>query len=75
MEIDEKLIQKVTTFDIYEGENKDNMMHGIGTYTSFLGNVYQGGWEYDKMHGEGMFITLDKDTIKGEWNEGNFIEE
>lgn len=40
---------------MYEGEWKNNMMEGSGTYTWDDGKVYKGEFKMGKMHGEGKY--------------------
>eukprot|EP00984_Skeletonema_dohrnii_P009403 scaffold3604_cov83-Skeletonema_dohrnii-CCMP3373.AAC.6 len=50
-----------TTFpnsNVYEGDWKDDKMHGEGKMTYANGVVYDGHWRDDKKHGEGTLISI-----------------
>ncbi len=38
--------------DQYNGEFKDDMMHGYGRYVDEIGNTYDGDFRNDKRHGK-----------------------
>jgi hypothetical protein len=40
----------------YEGEWKNDCMHGKGKFVYRSGNVYEGEWSNDVPHGKGVFI-------------------
>jgi len=40
---------------VYEGEFKNNLMHGFGRFTFPDGKQYEGFYENDKKHGFGVF--------------------
>ena len=41
----------------YEGQHKDDKMHGFGIYTWPDGTRYEGGWVEGKMHGMSKLIN------------------
>eukprot|EP00984_Skeletonema_dohrnii_P026186 scaffold15496_cov81-Skeletonema_dohrnii-CCMP3373.AAC.2 len=43
---------------VYEGDWKDDKMHGEGKMTYANGVVYDGHWRDDKKHGEGILISI-----------------
>jgi hypothetical protein len=43
----------------YEGEFRDNKLHGHGDFTFPDGRRYEGEWVNDTMHGEGTFRYAD----------------
>ncbi len=43
----------------YDGEWRDGMQHGEGTYRWANGNVYVGQWEKNKFHGQGECVFCD----------------
>ena len=54
----------------YEGQLKDNNLHGKGTLTWPDGNEYSGDWVEGKRHGKGK-LTLKTGTIYiGDWRDG-----
>jgi len=54
----------------FEGQMKDGLMHGQGTYFYNSGDKYQGQWEKDKMHGHGAYIFADGEKYVGQWENG-----
>jgi hypothetical protein len=50
-------------------ERKDDRMHGLGTYTYYNGDKYEGEWKDDKMHGHGTYTFHDGDKYEGEWKD------
>ena len=42
----------------YDGEWKDNMKHGKGTYFYASGASYTGDWQDDVMHGKGIYTYV-----------------
>ncbi len=63
--------------DTYNGTWKDDMMHGIGTYTfgprsQWSGDTYTGGWYADKMHGTGTYTFGPKSQFAGDKYVGGY---
>ena len=57
--------------DEYDGDWKNNKMHGLGTYYyKKSGSKYDGDWKNNKMHGFGTFYWNDGDKYVGEWVNG-----
>jgi len=40
--------------DLYEGEWKEDMAHGYGTFLDTKGASYKGYWIKDQQHGQGV---------------------
>ena len=57
----------------YIGDFRNEIKHGFGTATYRDGSKYVGEFKNGKFDGEGTF-TSKGETIKGQWNEGNFVE-
>jgi len=55
--------------DIYEGEWKDDNMHGKGIYKFHGGKIYSGEWYCGDMHGQGIMKYNDG------FYEGEFIHD
>ena len=60
--------------DRYEGEYKDGMKHGEGTYTycSYSDSdrrEYSGEWKDDKMDGSGKLSFRDNSSYAGDWKD------
>ena len=45
--------------DVYEGEEKDGIRHGIGRYYHTDGAIYEGEWKDDLIHGIGRYYYPD----------------
>ena len=45
--------------DVYEGEEKDGIRHGIGRYYHADGAIYEGEWKDDLIHGIGRYYYPD----------------
>jgi len=58
--------------DKYEGEFKDGLYHGQGTYFTANGDTYVGEFKNAKYHGEGTYTFADGRTYVGEFNEDAF---
>ena len=58
--------------DKYEGDWKDGMLHGKGTYTWAVGHKYVGGWKNGKMHGKGTFTNASGSKYVGEFWYGEY---
>lgn len=56
--------------DKYEGDWKDNLMDGFGTYTHANGNTYQGQYKKNERHGYGTFRWVEGDYYVGEYEMG-----
>ena len=59
--------------DIYEGEWKENVINGEGSYTyKKTGDIYSGSWVNGKKSGEGIYeFSKDSSMMKGTWEDGN----
>ena len=55
--------------DIYIGDFKNNLRHGIGICYYFNGSEYKGAWQGDKQHGNGELTYSDGRMRKGVWSE------
>lgn len=55
--------------DVYEGDFKDDMKHGIGVETRANGFVHHGNWENDLPHGHGTLRT-EHVELTGYWKGG-----
>ena len=64
---DKKSEIKVLNQDLYNGEYKDGLYHGQGTYTHSNGDIYEGDWKEGKRHGHGTYIESEGDKYVGEW--------
>lgn len=53
--------------DIYEGEFKDDLMHGTGKLYIVENGTYEGEFVEGKKSGEGTFNFINGDTYKGTW--------
>ena len=71
---DNDIIKDIHGYD-YEGEWKDNMYHGQGTYTYYNGNKYEGEWKDGDKHGQGTFTYADGTITKGLWKNDEFVGE
>ena len=70
--------------DKYEGEFKDDRMHGKGTYTfgpnsKWAGDQYEGGYKDGKQHGQGTLTFGSSSERAGEqvkeiWENGRLIK-
>jgi len=56
--------------DRYEGEWKDNLIHGQGTFTQSRGDVYTGDFVAGKPHGRGVYYYHDGHISEGWWVRG-----
>jgi hypothetical protein len=54
--------------DIYMGDFKNNLRHGVGICFYFNGSAYKGDWQGDKQHGNGELTYADGTTRKGIWS-------
>ena len=55
--------------DIYIGDFKNNLRHGIGICYYFNGSEYKGAWQGDKQHGNGALTYSDGRIRSGFWSE------
>jgi len=53
----------------YDGEYKDDMANGTGTFNYENGNVYTGEWRANDMHGKELMTYANQDIYDGEWKE------
>lgn len=53
----------------YEGEWKDDMFHGLGTYYYVDGSSYCGEWIKGKRHGDGKLTAKAGDVYRGQWKD------
>lgn len=54
--------------NIYDGEWRDDLKHGKGTYTwTGRGDAYEGQWKDNKRHGRGKLTLTDGSIYNGEW--------
>ena len=58
--------------DVYEGEIKNNLMNGQGTWTSADGDQYVGEWKAGNKHGHGTYTFASGTQYVGEFEDGNF---
>nr|XP_043623541.1 phosphatidylinositol 4-phosphate 5-kinase 8-like isoform X2 [Erigeron canadensis] len=56
--------------DIYFGDVKGNIPHGVGRYTWSDGTVYDGNWEDGKMSGRGQISWSSGTIYEGEFSGG-----
>jgi hypothetical protein len=54
----------------YEGDFKENLRHGDGTYVLPDGSVYTGQWRDGMMSGRGVFTWPDGSLYEGDWKDG-----
>ncbi|MFY8011220.1 MAG: caspase family protein [Saprospiraceae bacterium] len=55
--------------DIYIGDFKNSLRHGIGICYYFNGSEYKGAWQWDKQHGNGALTYIDGTFRSGFWSE------
>ena len=59
-----------TQFDMgYNGEYKDELKHGKGTFKWPDGRIYTGEWKNDKMNGEGKMTLSNGQYLEGTWQD------
>lgn len=56
----------------YDGEYKNGMKHGWGTYVYPSGAIYVGEWENDAENGRGTFTLVDGTVYVGEFKDGKY---
>ena len=66
---DKKSEIKVLNQDLYNGEYKDGLYHGQGTYTHSNGDIFEGEWKEGKRH-QGTYTHSNGDLYEGDWKEG-----
>ncbi len=54
--------------DKYDGEWKDDKIHGVGKFMWKCGDRYDGEWKDGKMQGRGVFVWSNGDIYDGEFN-------
>ncbi len=54
----------------YDGDYKDDMKHGFGTFVYPDGSKYVGEWTNDLRHGQGEYTYASGDVYKGSWKNG-----
>jgi hypothetical protein len=54
----------------YNGEYKDGLRHGKGTYKYKEGSVMTGVWENDTLNGPGVLVNKDGIKYEGLWQKG-----
>ena len=61
----------VTSFgDRYEGNHRNQKMHGEGLIIWSSGNRYKGDWVNNKKHGKGIYVWSDGNRYKGDFVDG-----
>lgn len=55
---------------IFQGQMKQDKMHGEGTYFFTDGRVFTGQWKYGLRQGEGYLRWPDGRSYRGQWREG-----
>jgi len=71
------LVAKIKNFkngDKYEGEMKDDKMHGEGEYFFADGSSYKGEFKDNLFHGKGVYTFPDKSTKEGLWKDDEFVK-
>lgn len=59
---------KYANGDVYEGEWKNHLRHGSGTYTYAASHLrYIGQWATGHRVGEGQVVVVDADESKVHW--------
>jgi hypothetical protein len=64
---------KTNLSGIYEGDIRNNIPHGIGTFTVKEGQTefeisYLGGWQEGKRHGKGSCVMYQNIYVDGKWS-------
>ena len=65
-----QFIVKWVNGDIYEGNYKDDLMHGYGKMTWADGAVYEGNYKDDVKYGYGKMTWANGDIYEGNYKEG-----
>lgn len=55
----------------YNGEWKEDLLHGQGKFIFKSGDVYEGELKDGKYNGQGKYIWKDGDVYEGEWKDGD----
>ena len=58
-------IQTWTDGDKYEGQFKNNLMHGQGVYSFASGTVHSGAWERGNKHGYAVVTWANGNQYEG----------
>ena len=61
--------------NFYEGDKSGEKKEGQGTIYFSNGTIYNGEWRNDKPHGKGEVTLLDNTKIKGEFIDGNLVND
>lgn len=59
-----------TEYGTYDGPFVRGEMSGIGKFTWFNGNVYEGNFRFNKMHGNGTMRLKNNQSYNGVWENG-----
>jgi len=54
----------------YNGEWKEDLLHGQGKFIFKSGDVYEGELKDGKYNGQGKYISKDKEVYEGAWKDG-----
>src|SRR5690606_13006668 len=55
--------------DIYEGEFKNNLIHGRGIFKWDNGDIYEGDFKRGKKDGKGEFLWINGDSYRGDFKD------
>jgi hypothetical protein len=55
--------------DSLQGDFKNGIVDGAGTYRSSGGNRYEGGFQEGKRHGKGVYTWAQGSTYSGQWTD------
>ena len=61
--------------EVYDGEWRDGLKHGIGIYLFKNGDVYEGGFIEGKKDGEGRYKMANGKLICGMWKDDKLIRD
>ena len=64
-----QFLYKWKSGDIYEGNFKDDDLHGYGKLYWSGGNIYQGNWKKDVRHGYGKMTWSNGDVYEGNYKD------
>jgi hypothetical protein len=60
--------------DYYQGEFKNGLKHGFGTYFFSNGDKYIGNYQYGKREGKGTYsFSSGKQSLTGTWSNNDFL--